>query len=83
MNEDLPTAPGLRVTPRVRRQFDRSFDSVAFDLPIIPVAYIGIRKSELTAYRRETTAMLKFSAVIVLIGAVLFALVELSFHGWL
>lgn len=82
-DHEMPTEPGLSVTPRIRRQFDRSFDAVVFDLPIVPVTYVGVRKSELNAYRRETTQMIKFGVFIFLFGAGLLALVELSYHGWL
>ena len=83
MHEELPTVPGLPVIPRVRRQFDRSFDAVAFDLPIVPVSYIGVRKSELTAYRRQTAAQTKILCAVALGFAALYALIELSYHGWL
>jgi len=68
MNEELPTTPGFRAPPRVRRQFDRSFDAVVFDAPILPVRYVGTRKSVLKARNREITLNLWFSVVIAFIG---------------
>ena len=67
-DHDSPTEPGLRIAPRVRRQFDRSFDAVVFDLPVTPVTYVGTRKSTLAARRREITFNLGFCAVIAFIG---------------
>ena len=67
-DHEMPTEPGFRAPPRIRRQFDRSFDAVVFDLPVVPVTYVGTRKSTLAARRREITLNLWFSAVIAAIG---------------
>ena len=70
MNEELPTAPGFKVTPRVRRQFDRSFDAVVFDLPVVPVTYVGTRKvdrdADLKRRERETNVILSINIVFAL-----------------
>jgi hypothetical protein len=60
-DHDGPTEPGIRSTPRVRRQFDRSFDAVVFDLPVLPVTYVGVRKSVIKAKQRELADALDYA----------------------
>lgn len=84
-DHEMPTEPGRPLSNlRVHRTLAPMINEpVFFDTPINAVTYVGVRKSELNAYRRETTQMIKFGVFIFLFGAGLLALVELSYHGWL
>jgi hypothetical protein len=84
MHEELPTAPGLRVSNlRIHRAYERTFDDMAFDLPVNATMYVGVRKSVLKAHRRQTEAQAWVLIGLALMGLALYALVELSYHGWL
>lgn len=67
MTEDRPTEPGPARLPsnlRVHRAFDQ-FDAIMFDAPILPLTYVGVRKSTLAARQREVTINLWVSGVVV------------------
>jgi len=67
-DHDGPTEPGIKPSNlRVHRAFDQ-YDAIMFDAPILPLTYVGRRKSEVLAERREITFNIWFCAVIAFIG---------------
>lgn len=45
-DHEMPTEPGLRAKPvLVHRSLDQ-FEAVLFDAPILPMTYVGVRKSD-------------------------------------
>ena len=64
MHDELPTAPGLRVSNlRVHRAYGRTFDDMAFDTPINAVTYVGVRKSIHRARRLGVTWVIWLAAM--------------------
>ena len=63
MNDELPTAPGLRVSNlRVHRAYERTFEDMAFDRPVNATMYVGVRKSVRSARRFERTVYIWMAA---------------------
>lgn len=60
-DHDSPTEPGLRAKPSpivVRRSLDQ-FDAIMFDAPVLPLTYVGVRKSDRDwAERFENAALI-------------------------
>jgi len=72
--EDTPTTPGRPLSNlRVHRAFDQ-FDAIMFDAPILPMSYVGVRKSQVKARNREITFNIWFSVAIAFIGLTVVAL---------
>lgn len=72
-DHDGPTEPGIVVKPsnlRVHRAFDQ-YDAIMFDAPILPLTYVGRRKSTILAERREITFNIWFSVAILAFGLAL------------
>ena len=63
-DHDSPTEPGLSVSDlRFVRKFEPTMDELLFDAPIVSVTYVGRRKSQVLAERREIKFNLALSAV--------------------
>lgn len=72
--EDTPTTPGRPLSNlRVHRAFDQ-FDAIMFDAPILPMSYVGVRKSTLRARRLGVTWVIWMGAMTAAAFAIIMTL---------
>lgn len=74
MNEDTPTEPGKLSNLRVHRAYERTFDDMAFDLPVNATMYVGVRKSTLRARRLGVTWVIWMGAMTAAAFAIIMTL---------